>query len=411
MTSLLTRLCGAVFCVAALPAVAATFISSNNTVAGGNPLVGNYSGSTVFVGASAFANGLPTRVPNVLVDVLAPGQFNYNDQTGGGIFAYSNSVVNVLGGSFGQTSGTGFGGGLQMMDTSSAHISGGTLQLLGINGSAAGAGGARADVSGGLVQNGVAGVAFVNQGVLNVSGGTLRASGGQSAVVAGAGGVVNISGGLVQSISGAAISVAAGSAVTVSGGTVSGGPNGNSQRGLDIHEATTAVALLGGTVSGGLRATRLLTSSAPAVQAVLHGGVVMGGGAFAYSDAALEVWGGSYSDYSGGPASFFAMGSNTIRFFGTGLALSGPTPGSVFDLNTYTGNYYTFTQGTLADGQNAVGLRLFDAVALGGSTGGLGGGFTLSPVPEPGRGALMLLALPLLAGAARRRLQRPAFGG
>lgn len=64
---------------------------------------------------------------------------NYNDQTGGGLLAYSNSLVRVQGGSFGQLTSSRFGGGLQLNDTSHGIISGGTLQLLNVQGAAAGA--------------------------------------------------------------------------------------------------------------------------------------------------------------------------------------------------------------------------------------------------------------------------------
>ena len=62
-----------------------------------------------------------------------------NDQTGGGLLAYSNSLVRVQGGSFGQLTSSRFGGGLQLNDTSHGIISGGTLQLLNVQGAAAGA--------------------------------------------------------------------------------------------------------------------------------------------------------------------------------------------------------------------------------------------------------------------------------
>lgn len=139
------------------------------------------------------------------------------------------------------------------------------------------------------------------------------------------------------------------------------------------------------------------------MNATLSGSLVVNGGVFATGNAAVDVTGGSCTRFSGADASFFAMGSNTIHFFGTDLALSGPTAGSVFETNTFTGNFYTFNSGTFADGQSAVGLRLFDAVSVAGNP--LGGGFTLnsSPVPEPSTWLLMALALPGLGALVRRR--------
>ncbi len=71
---------------AALPGSAAVFITSNQTVANGNPLVGNYSGQLVIVGR----NGALAPMPGVQVDVLDPAQLHYSDQTGGGMRLHSD---------------------------------------------------------------------------------------------------------------------------------------------------------------------------------------------------------------------------------------------------------------------------------------------------------------------------------
>jgi hypothetical protein len=388
--------------VLALPASAAEFIISDRTVANGNPLNGNYIGQTVVVGASLIFDGNVTRVANVQVDVIAPAHFSYSDQTGGGIAAYSNSVVRIQGGSFDQISGTGFGGGLNLADTSTGIVNAGTLRYVSVAGAAVGAAGAHATVNGGLVENGLAGVAYIVNGTLNVNGGTLRATGGQSGIAGGGGSVISVSGGLVQSVLGSAIYIAQDSALSMTGGTVTGGPGGVGQWGVRMEGANLMASLRGGTVNGGVRADA--ASNQTALQATLGGSLTVNGGVFAYGNGAVDVTGGSYTRFAGADASFFAMGSNSINFYGTGLALSGPTAGSVFELNNYTGNFYTFTGGTFADGQSAVGLRLFDAVSV--ASNPLNGGFTLnqvSSVPEPATWLLLLLALPAVAGAVRRR--------
>jgi hypothetical protein len=388
----------------ALPATAVEYVTSNRTIAGGNPLNGNYIGQTVVVGASLISNGNVTRVANVEVDVVAPALFSYSDQTGGGISAYSNSVVRLQGGTFNQISGTGFGGGISASDTATVVVNGGSIRAISSSGSAAGAAGARLTVNGGLIENGVAGVAYIVNGTLDVNGGTLRATGGQSGIAGGGGSVITVNGGLVQSLQGAAIYIAQDSALTVTGGTVTGGSGGVGAWGVRMEGANRMANLRGGTVNGGVRNDA--ASNQTALQATLGGSLTVNGGVFAYGNAAVNVTGGSYTRFAGADAEFFAMGGNTINFFGTDLALSGPTAGSVFELNSYTGNFYTFTGGTFADGQSAVGLRLFDATSIVGNP--LDGGFTLNPaaaVPEPSTGLLMVLALPAIGALVRRRLR------
>lgn len=379
----------------------AQFISSDRTVANGNPLNGTYYGQTVWVGVSGVSNGVVTRVANVQVDVVEPALFSYSDQTGGGLAAYSNSVVRMAGGTFAQHSANGFGGYVSLNDTSTAVIDGGSLRGLSTAGAAPGAAGSQVTLNGGVVQNGIGGIAYILNGRLVVNGGTLRAQGGNSAIAGGAGAVVDVNGGLVQSVAGSAVYLDSDSAFTMSGGTVRGGPGGGAQWGVRLQSVTTPAALRGGTVDGGLRADALNSVLSP--QAVLGGNLALNGGVFAYGNAALDVTGGLYTRFAGADASFFALGSNTINFFGTDLALSAPTAGQVFETNNYSGNFYTFTNGTFADGQSAIGLRVFDADAVAGNP--LGGGFTLNaaPVPEPGTGLLLLMALPALGGAIRRR--------
>ena len=93
----------------------------------------------------------------------------------------------------------------------------------------------------------------------------------------------------------------------------------------------------------------------------------MNGGVFAYGNAAGNVTGGSYTRFDRADASFFAMGTNTINFLGSRLALSVAVAGQVFETNNYLGNFYTFTNGIFSDGESAVGLRLFDEVSVAGN--------------------------------------------
>jgi hypothetical protein len=387
----------------ALPAAAVDFVISDRTLANGNPMNGNYSGQAVVMGASSIVDGTVTRVANVHVDVLSPAQFNFSDSNGGYFTAYSNSVLRMSGGSFGPASSFPSVGRLTLNDTSRADISGGSINGLTMNGAGPGAAGTRATLSGGSVQS-ISGVsALINNGTLDVSGGSLSntSGSGQMAILGGAGSIITVSGGLVQSSSGAGAYIQADSAFTMSGGTVSGGAGGGGQWGVRVEGANTAAVLRGGTVNGGVRSNAGSTSP---LQATLGGSLTVNGGVFAYGNASVDVTGGSYTRFAGADASFFAMGSNTINFFGTDLVLSAPTAGSVFETNNYTGNFYTFTGGTFSDGQSALGLRLFDAVAVNGNP--LGGGFTLNPpaaVPEPATWLLMLLALPAVAAVVRTR--------
>ncbi len=387
----------------ARPAIAQDFVSSNRTVVGGNPMDVSYSGQSVHVGVSGFVNGNPIRVTNVQVDIVAPAQLNFSEATGGSLWMYSNSQVTVQGGTFGSSTTFASVGRTTLADTSVLNVQGGSLGAVTVNGAAAGLAGARVIVTDGQLLAPSGAGAIVQNGGFSISGGSLQATATnvQPALYGLGGSIISMSGGTVQSATSAAVYLGAGSVFSMTGGTVTGGPGGNAQWGVRTEGVATGAVLNGGTVNGGIRTTA--GSNQSTLQAVLGGTLAVNGGVFAYGNAAVDVTGGSYSRFAGANASFFAMGANTVNFYGTDLALSGPTVGSVFETNNYSGNFYTFTSGMFSDGQSAVGLRLFDAVSVGGNP--LGGGFTLnpSPVPEPATALLLLMALPAIGVAVRRR--------
>lgn len=397
---------GAAAClgVAAAPVAAADFVTSDRTVANGNPMNASYSGQPILVGASGVFDGNVTRVSDVRVDIVAPAQLNFSDATGGSLSAYSNSVVRMTGGNAGSPSSFANAGRFSAYDTSQLNISGGSLSSVTLNGAAAGVAGARAIVSGGTLQSSAGIVAYVTNGTLAVSGGLISATGGnfQPGIQGDGGSRISVSGGTVQSTSSAAAYIHTDSAFTMTGGTLTGGGGGGAAWGLRLENTSVTARVSGGTINGGVRANS--AGAANVQQAVLGGSVTVNGGVFAYGTSAVDVTGGSYTRFAGADASFFALGDNNINFYGTGLALSAPTVGSVFETNNYTGNFYTFIGGTFSDGQSAVGLRLFDATSVAGNA--LRGGFALtsvSAVPEPSTWLLMALALPAIGVAVRRR--------
>ena len=404
LPTLPTLLIGLLLGALSSSAWAVDFVTSDRTLANGNPMNASYSGQAVLVGASGIFDGNVTRVADVKVDIVAPALLNFSDATGGYLAAYSNSLVRMQGGSAGTTSSFNNVARFSLFDTSQFELTGGSLAGVTLNGAAPGAAGARATLAGGVMQSFSGSVAHVTNGTLNVTGGLIAATGGnfQPGIQGDQGSVINVSGGTVQSASSAAAYIQANSVFSMTGGTLTGGSGGGAQWGLRLQGSTASASLRGGAVNGGVLAEAALNQTP--LQATLGGNLAVNGGVFAYGNAALNVTGGSYTRFAGADASFFAMGSNTINFFGTDLALSAPVVGSVFETNTYTGNFYTFTGGTFSDGQSAFGLRLFDALAVAGNP--LGGGFTLNPpapVPEPATALLLLLSLPAMAALARRR--------
>ncbi len=400
-----------------LPVSADVFtpITTNRTVANGSALASDYMGQVVLIGVTDASRLV--KVPDLQVDVVNPAQFggrfpNATSPGGNGaVEVWSNTRFQVQGGTFGPIS---LGGpsflGVKLYDTSQTIFSGGSVTHVSLSGAGPGAAGARATVTGGGIGNSLFPAFSVYNGSLTVSGGTVSASSGNQAIWAGADSDILVNGGTVVSARGPAIYVQAASRLRVTGGSVSSESNLSTSWGVSLQGATTPAELTGGTISGGVIADT--APDAPALQATFGGNVVVNGGVFAKNQAAFNVTGGSYTRFGGADASFFALGANNINFFGSDLVLSAPTAGSMFEkgngFQSFDGNYYTFLSGTFSDGQSAVGLRIFDALTLAGNAAGLGGGFTISAVPEPSGLVMMLCALPGLAVLVRRRAKATA---
>lgn len=371
-----------------IPAARAQFIpiTADATIANGNPLNSNYGTNVILIGAQrdAFA----TRVPNLHVDIVDPAVFTYSNLVGRGVEVYSNTVVSVTGGAIGN--------GLNAFDQSDVTISGGTIQGIGLSFAAFAPGpntphitvNTGATISQNLTGNAAAGVFL---GTLTVNGGTLRnvTNNGEGIRLFGTG-TAQINGGTTQ-----VISTSDSGALFMTGGTINGVLGSNSQ--ALILQSAVAASISGGTINGGIQSNS--QNGIGTGKADISGNVAVNDGVFSLAGLAsdINVFGGTFGGGSS-PAAFYALGGASINFFGTGLLLSAPTPGSYtffqgIGSTTYVGNFFTVT-GILRDGQS-INRVLFDAVSVNGSTAGLGGGFTTNAVsaaaPEPGSLALSLI--------------------
>ena len=319
-------------CLAASPVAHAQFITTNRTIAGGNPVVEAYPVNLI-VGRNA-AN---VAVPGLTVDVVAPASVGF------GLFADSNTVLNISGGTHGQ---------VYARDTSTVTVSG-----------AAAIGAARVDAD----------------AVMRVTGGTITTGGAFFGV--GVAGLLEVSGGDISDIA-----VNFGGRATIRGGTI----GTNTIRGLSLGTTSSSAfaSVAGGTISNGIE-TRT------GVLDVLAG--TINGGLFNY-DGSVAVSGGAFDAGFNG-RTFGTLGAGNIVFTGTNLVLSAPTPATIqYGGTGYTGNNYTLT-GILADGQ-AINRVVFDA------TGGTGAIVLTAVAVVPEASTLWLVGAAGLVGVVCRRVKR-----
>ncbi len=360
--------------VLTLVAVAATgahaqdaFITSDRTVAGGNPVSGSFT--NVYVGLQS--NGT-TQVANVDADIIAPTAITGNVQT------YNNSITNISGGTINQI----------IQSNTSTVILGGTASVdrvtvdTGTNFSMTGGSvtgtngiltrGASADVTGGTIShlnsNGGTGV-----GTVSIRGGTLGENGNfirrNNTTTAGL---------LNQKYE---------TTLTVLGGTVNAL---QADRGITIIQS-------GATINGGIRVSQPVINVQDLISTRIMGGAI-NGGVVGLTDAGISISGGLFDAGIDG-RTFATLGRSTIAFTGIDLVVSAPTAATwTWDGFTFTGDNYTIA-GRLSDG-TAINRILFDQTGAG-NTGSFSVINVAASAPEPG--SLALLALPLVGAIVARR--------
>lgn len=386
--------------VAFVPRVAQaqSFINVNRTVALGNPVDNFFGPNGVYIGTTFAA---PTgNIPNLTVEFVAPAFVQYSNLSGAGVGIYSNSLVNVLGGTFqggisvneqstlnvtgGSLAGVGVGG-----TTATANLSGGTVATSGGQIALFAASGGTLNVNAGATVNSIFALSS-NGGATNITGGTLgnlnqiTPTTNQYAVNAGGSNLFNMSGGIVYG----GVSSSSTSTGIIRGGTVNGG----------VLTALDAVfAITGGTINGGLIAAQ------NAAQFQIGGGTINGNGndfRF-FNSGSARITGGTFG------GTFAALGSGNLDFFGTNLVLSNATAGTYsnsatfYGQSTYAGTFYRLT-GVLQNGQ-AIDNTVFQAL---GQTGAIR--LNATGAPEPASFTFLLPGLATGAGVLRRRRQRTA---
>jgi hypothetical protein len=379
---------------AAGTARAQLYVTSDRTVANGNPINESLFGVPVYVGLAS--NG--TEAPGVRVDVVDPASLGVSNFTGGGLGAYSTSVVNVLGGSVGSLGASGNSvvtvsggshGGIGTSASGTMILNGGTVTT---SGGAIGCyvTGGSLTVNAGVTVNSNFAVSVAG-GAATLNGGTFGVAGPPPSVNAygvnvGTTGSLTVNGGLIRS----GVSTNSGTASLIRGGEVRGGLNADLGGVLNVTGGTILGSVISAAANGS-PGTSLISVS---------GGAFSGGDFQLFTAGTARVSGGAFAD-----ATFALLGSGSLDFFGAGLALTGIGAGSYTNPNTYygasnyTGQFFRLT-GTLADG-TAIDRPVFRAD---GATGTARINNTVT-VPEPG--TLALAALPLLGIAAGRARRKP----
>lgn len=345
------------------------FVTTDRTVANGNPFNGTYANVTIgrLMGGGA-------RVSGVNADIIAPTTVSSR------LFTYSDSVTNLQGGTFNEVqvidtsritlTGTAAADRFIVDDGTSLSVTGGNVT--GTNGILAR--GANVEVTGGFVS------------LLNANGGT-----GISAITIRAG-TVGASGSVIRR-NGSGVGLVNAkyeTTLTISGGSVNG---------LQVDRGITIVQN-GATINGGIRVQQPVINIQDTISTRITGGAV-NGSIVGLTDAGVSVSGGIFDSGIDG-RTFATLGRSTIAFTGTNLVLSAPTATTwAWDGFTYTGDNYILT-GTLADG-TSINRVLFDQTGTG-NTGGFSVINVAASAPEPSGQAL--LAPVLLGGVWCKRRRR-----
>lgn len=350
-----------------------TFITTDRTVANGNPYAATTAG-TIHIGTTV-ANG-SVLVPDVNVDIVAPASAL-------GMNARSTSRVNMTGGSV---------QGFQLFDDAQFTVSGGTTGNSSIGYVTGANDRSRITVTGGTFQNGFG---LTESAVGAVSGGTFN-----KGVSAAGNSRLTIQAGTFNSIgaNGAAV-------VDVLGGTFRYSTTPSSQSGAPVPVSSGVGSGATMNIYGGNFAAQMLAVSQAGSTANIAGG--SHGRLQAFVGGVFNVSGGVFNDSllcSFGSASTSYGEYNLV---GTGFSLTNARAWTLTDqyVNGFTGTMYDL-RGTLADG-NPVISRYFvqNQTAAQGASGGVAGITFAAPavVPEGNTFALCVLPLVVLSMTALRR--------
>ena len=354
-----------------------TFITSDRTVANGNPYNSATAG-TIHIGTTV-ANG-SALVPNVNVDIVAPASALAMN-------ARSNSRVNMTGGTV---------QGFQLFDDAEFTISGGTTGNSSVGYQTRANDRSRITVTGGTFQNGFG---LSGSAVGEVLGGTFN-----NGIGAAGDSRLTIHGGTFNNISSNGASV-----VDVYNGTFRYSTVPSTQSGAPVPVSSGVSG--GGTLNvyGGNFAGQMMSVSNSSGQTGSTANIAGGthGRLQAANTGVFNISGGVFNN-----SLLCTFGTTTIpygeyNFVGTGFSLTNARAFTLTDqyVNQFAGTMYDL-RGTLADG-NAVVSRYFvqnQSVAQGASQGVAGITFAApAVVPEASTSALFVLPIIALSMAVLRR--------